>query len=186
MATGEGKKPESVIETTLKIGTDSVDLADITSCYASIEAKVEVYVPLPDGRTLTLEFEPLPRRKEYDALLRRGSEIYQTLPKIGSAGYEAHSWKDFYPQDVQEFIEAFVIAELSLSPKIPLETALVWLANPNLVKNMVDQIESQSKTIGTIWIASLTEAKKKSLSLLSETAGSPELASDEQTDSLAS
>lgn len=186
MATGEGNKKEEILETTLRIGTDSVDLADITKCYAQVESKVEVYVPLPDGRTLTLEFEPLPRRKDYDALLRRGTEIFQTLPPIDSAGYNTHPWKEFFPQDVQEFVEAFVIAELSVNPKIPLETALVWLANPNLVKNIVEQIESQSKTIGTIWIASMAEAKKKSLKRLSETAGSPEFALEEQTGSLAS
>lgn len=141
---------------------DQIDLAKITAQYCEIPETVEVTVPVGD-RICLMKFKPMPRRAEYDAMVKHHIGYFNQLPKVGTPAHKAHEWEKFWPQSANEYVEAATIAELSVDPKITVETALVWLSNPTLTKNIIDQLEMKSKTVYASWQVAGMELQKKTL-----------------------
>lgn len=146
------------------------DLDQITAEYCERPNVVEVKVPLRD-RVVTLTFNPMPRRKEYDAMVAHHVDQFNKLPKAKDAK-RSHEYADFFPQSAGEYVEAAFISELSIEPKIALTTALKWLANPTMTKSIIEQIEQQSKTVAAIWQINAVESQKKSSNQDSESTDS--------------
>jgi len=140
------------------LGGAEVNLDLLTETYTDIPDQVEVLLPISGGEVYKLLFKPLPRRSELDASARDAQRFYQTLSK--QAGNKSHPWASFWPQTFQEYLDASILAELSIEPKLPIETTLKWMRNPSMVRAIMEQIETASKTVATRWLATLTEEKK--------------------------
>lgn len=174
-------KPEA---SSVIVAGEKVDLDAITNHYITTRAMViDVFIPVPGAGIQAFKFKPYPRQSEYQAMLQTAADFYRGLPAYGSDTQKAHEWADFWPMDAQEYLNAFVISTLSIDPKISIQVALVWLAHPNLVSTIIDQIEKDSHTVQEATYAVLVEAKKNAWSevasgetqpiSVSESGGSP-------------
>ena len=137
------------------IGGQELDLDRLTATYTDIPEACEVHLPIGPGEVAKLTFKPLPRRSETDQMVRAHSEFYRKLKKAAN-----HPWYAFWPETAQEYIDAAVLSELSVEPKLPIETTLKWQRNAAMVRAIMEQIEIQSKTVATQWIIAMTEEKK--------------------------
>jgi len=179
-------KPKPGVAGDVIVAGESVNLDAITDLYITHQAAViEVFVPIGDS-ILSLKFNRYPRQSEYRALLRDAADFYRGLPSFGSDAQKGHPWAAFWPMDAQEYVDAYMVANLSLEPKIAIETALKWLAHPNLISSILDQVETASKTVATVTLATLIDAKKKSWREAASGETSLESASKQSDDSPAS
>lgn len=146
------------------IGGQAVDVDSlITQSFINRNPIVEVAIPCDDGKVVLRKFKTYPRRSEYEALLEHAGKLYRGLPAYGSVEQKAHPWADKWPQGPQEFVEAFLVSSLAIEPNMPIETALIWLAHPTLIPEIVARIEGESKTLDRMWLANAIMAKKKNL-----------------------
>lgn len=175
--TPKGKAGEIIV------AGESIDLDAITDLYVTQQAsQIDVYVPIGD-QILSLKFNRYPRQSEYRALLRDAADFYRGLPAFGTPAQTGHAWAAFWPMDAQEYVDAYMVSNLSLEPKIAIETALKWLAHPNLISTILDQVETASKTVATVTLATLIDAKKKNWSEVASGVTSSEPASESPGDS---
>ena len=137
------------------VAGDEVDLNRLTQHYTTMPDVIEVHLPIGPGEVYKLTFKPLPNRAELDASLRHHGAFFKKQKKT-----DVHPWAPFWPQNAQEYVDAALIAELSIEPKIAVETALQWMRNPSMVRAIMEQIEVGSKTVATQWLVAMTEEKK--------------------------
>lgn len=140
------------------VGGQDIDLEKLTAAYTEIPDLIEVLLPIGAGEAAKLTFRPLPRRAELDNLVREAQAFYKTMSK--SASVKSHPWHGFWAQSLQEYIDAKILSELSVEPKLPIETTLKWQRNAAMVRSIMEQLEVASKTVATQWLATLTEEKK--------------------------
>lgn len=140
------------------VGGQDLDLEKLTAAYTEIPDQIEVLLPIGAGEIAKLIFRPLPRRAELDNLVREAQAFYKTMSKAASA--KGHPWHGFWAQSLQEYIDAKLLSELSVEPKLPIETTLKWQRNAAMVRSIMEQLEVASKTVATQWLATLTEEKK--------------------------
>lgn len=180
MATGEGGKDQ-------RIGAKDAGKVVFAGLEADLDAideeffvrpdRLEITLPLSGGTAHTLYFKPYPRKSEFDAIIDHAREQYQDLPDPKAEQFANHPWQGIWPQSPQEFAECVLIHELSLEPKISMERALKWACNGPVFAHILNELERGSKTIKSVWEASLAEAQKKSLSTTSGEDSSSEPAS---------
>jgi hypothetical protein len=140
------------------VAGQDIDVEKLTAAYTDIPDQIEVILPLGPGEAAKLLFRPIPRRAELDTIIREASSFYRGISK--QSGVKTHPWHEFWPQSLQEYLDAKLLAELSVEPKLPIETTLKWNRNAAMVRSIMEQLETASKTVATQWLAALTEEKK--------------------------
>ena len=140
------------------VGGQELDLDRLTSVYTDIPDEVEVLLPIGPGEAAKLVFRPIPRRSELDQIVSEARQFFKGLAK--GCPSKSHPWADRWPQSFQEYLDARILSDLSVSPKLTIETTLAWQRNAAMVRSIMEQLEVASKTVATQWLATLTEEKK--------------------------
>ncbi|MCW5943314.1 MAG: hypothetical protein KIS66_13865 [Fimbriimonadaceae bacterium] len=130
-----------------------------------IERLIEEYTPepgpfpvvLPKGEVLT--FRPISRHGEWERLKERAAGWVRDLPKPGED--VGHPFEGLVPEDAGDAFVAYLIAELSVEPKIGLRDALRMLRAPMLADHVYQSIRSASKELDMVRLADRVEASKK-------------------------
>lgn len=136
-----------------------IDVDALTKRFTDVPDQVEVLLPAGPGEMVKLIFRSLPRKSEADLILSEARRYYNAHLAKGCPG-KVHPWAEFWPQSLQEYVDARLIADLSVDPVLPIETTLKWQRNPTMVRSIMEQIEAQSKTVATQWLVAMTEEKK--------------------------
>lgn len=144
------------------VAGQEIDVEKMLASFIDIPDEVEVILPdAENGVAYTMRFKTLPRKSELDRIIQEGAAFYKALTKNPSKG---HPWYSFWPQSMQEYIDAKAMAELSIEPKLSIEMALQIQRNASVARAIMEQIEKASKTVPTQWLALMTEEKKTNFS----------------------
>lgn len=135
-----------------------IDVDLLTKTYTDIPDEVEVIVGLTTGTAAKLTFRTFPRKSELDQIISDARQFFKGLAK--GCPSKNHPWADRWPQSLQEYLDAKLLSELSVAPKLSIETTLVWQRNASFVRDIMTQIEVASKTVPTHWLTVLMDEKK--------------------------
>lgn len=123
----------------------------------------EITVQFPEG---ALKFRAFTRKSDYDSFMFKAAQWWDTLQREDSPIRTAFG--EFAPETSQEAAYAFMISELSTTPKINQLQACKMLRAPFLVDVIVKRIEAESKTVESVIMAKLVTESKKNLEEISE------------------
>ncbi len=142
---------------------------DIQSIIDKYTVEVEAFdIELPDGEVLT--FSPFASKDDYDAFIKRAADFYTRATGEGSP--IAAMFGDYAPKTAQSAVYALMISERSVSPKITQLQACQMLRAPFLADAIIKRIESESKTLESVWMAkAIAQAKKGSEAMEEDSEG---------------
>jgi hypothetical protein len=134
-----------------------LDLEQLTEKYLVQEKEFDVI--LSEGEVL--RFRALLRKEDLNAFIEAGIDWVQSLPLRGTAEARGHEWEEWLPQSHEEAMDAYALVALSVVPKFDELTALKWLRAPWVLREVMDQIETHSKTLRAARLADAVASRKK-------------------------
>lgn len=139
-------------------GLKQIDIDELISSYGVSEEPL--VVDLPNGEQL--KFRVPTTLADARGVLKRAVAWFNTLPDTHES---AHPFAGILPKNREEAVDAFLISEFSLEPRISQKQALTMVAKaPWLAFSLSQAIRTHWKDMETLWMARAAEEAKKNLS----------------------